>query len=147
MTWLQYGHAREWPPFPAVSVMITDLLGQRGVNVCAKIDTGSFMTIVPCLIIEYLEADRTIEGMKCWGYDGHESRLSGFLVNIYVTHPQWPSDVPRAFEGIDVLAVDAEAAAHTEGLKATAEVLLGRDVLAAWYLHLDGPNSRYRVVT
>ncbi len=145
MRWLQYSQTAEWPPFPSVPVLITDLLGERGVGVQAKIDTGAFMTIVPYRVVEYLRADCTTKSIRCWGYDGHCSNLSGFLVNVYIDHPHWPSEAVRAFEGIDVLAVNVDGAADTDAPTPALEMLLGRDILAAWNLHLDGPKSRYSV--
>jgi hypothetical protein len=47
---------------------------------------------------------------------------------------RWPEGAGREFERALVLGIEGET-----------EVLLGRDVLAAWCLHLDGPQSRYSV--
>ncbi|MFO8081175.1 MAG: hypothetical protein R6V07_12855, partial [Armatimonadota bacterium] len=57
-----------------------------------------------------------------------------YEVTVRVCDERWPDGIERQFDNALVLGVEGQA-----------EVLLGRDILAAWHLHLDGPNSRYRV--
>lgn len=134
MTTIPYRTGREWRPFPAVRIVLSDLLGRRSARLSAKIDTGAFMTVAPCQLLERIEADRLSRNEECAAYDGRTEVWPVFVVSIAVVDPRWPEGVERRFEAIDVLGVDGPS-----------EVLLGRDVLAAWHLHLDGPNSRYTV--
>lgn len=134
MTAIPYQRAREWPPFPAVSVSVSNLMAERAESVSAKIDTGAFMTVMPRRLLERIQADETPRERECTSYGGHSNVWPVFIVGLEVLDPRWPDDVERRFEAIDVLGVDGPA-----------EVLLGRDVLAAWHLHLDGRNGHYTV--
>ena len=134
MTVIPYRAGPDWPPVPAASVIVTDLLGERAERVSAKIDTGSFMTIVPRRLLERIQANRTNRERVCAGYAGQVMVWPVFIVAVAIADPRWPDDVTLSFEAIDVLGVDGPA-----------EVLLGRDILSAWHLHLDGRSSRYTV--
>lgn len=134
MTVIPYRASPDWPPVAAASVVVTDLLGERSERVSAKIDTGSFMTIVPRRLLERIQANRTNRERGCAGYDGQVMSWPVFIVTLAIADPRWPDDVTLSFEAIDVLGVDGPA-----------EVLLGRDVLSAWHLHLDGRSSHYTV--
>ena len=134
MSVIHYRAGPDWPPDPAASVIVTDLLGERAERVSAKIDTGSFMTIVPRRLLERIQANRTNRERVCAGYDGQAMVWPVFIVAVAIADPRWPDDVTLSFEAIDVLGVDGPA-----------EVLLGRDILSAWHLHLDGRNSHYTV--
>jgi predicted aspartyl protease len=134
MTTIPYRADREWRPFPAVRVLLSDLLGRRSARLSAKIDTGAFMTIAPLRLLERLDANRLSRREECAAYDGRTEVWPVFVISVAVVDPRWPNGVARQFEAIDVLGVDGQA-----------EVLLGRDILAAWHLHLDGRNSRYTV--
>jgi len=92
------------------------------------------MTIAPQWLLQRIEADEASRREECTAYDGHASIWPVFVVGIAVIDPRWPPDVERRFEAIDVL-----------GVNGPAEVLLGRDVLSAWHLHLDGRSSHYTV--
>ena len=92
------------------------------------------MTIAPRRLLDRIDADRLSREEECVAYDGRPQVWPVFLVSLAVVDPRWPKGVARRFEAIDVLDVDGPT-----------EVLLGRDVLSAWHLHLDGPNSRYTV--
>lgn len=132
MTYITYSQ-HEFPPSPAVHVELEYLLSVTD-PVRAKIDTGATRTIVPARLLEEVGAIRTGRTVSCLSYDGEERRWPVYEVTIRVCDENWPTAVADAFESSSVLGVEGQA-----------EVLLGRDIIAAWHLHLDGRNSRYAV--
>jgi len=119
------------------------------VELWAKIDTGAFMTAVPRRVLEDVGASRSFRRVTCRAYDGVAAQWPVYLVDLQVVDPRWPPNVEARFDVLEVLGVGpptphAEDADLESGV-ADPHVLLGRDVLAAWRLHLDGPQSRYSV--
>ncbi len=132
MRYVAYSQA-EFPPFPTVWIQFSYLFTPRRA-VAAKLDTGATVTLAPTSVLHEAGAPATGQIASCVAYDGLSAEWPVFEVNLEVVDARWPEDVQREFRQVLVLGVDGQA-----------EVLLGRDVLAAWYLHLDGPNSRYSV--
>ena len=149
MSFVPYRQSDEWPPVIAARLRLSDLLCTRSVEIWGKIDTGAFMTAVPRRVLEALGASRSFRRVRCKGYDGASAEWPVYLVDLQVVDLRWPPEVETRFETIEVMGVgpaapqagDAEVASGATD----AHVLLGRDVLAAWRLHLDGPQSRYSV--
>lgn len=123
----------EFSPFPAAWVEIVHLLGPPSA-VLAKLDSGATRTVVPTALLERVGAIRQRTTATCRGYDGEPREWPVFEVGLRVTDSRWPDAMQREFRDLLVLGVEGQS-----------EVLLGRDVLAAWHLHLDGPQSRYSV--
>ncbi len=123
----------EFPPFPAVQIELEYLMGTAE-PVTAKMDTGATRTVVPTKLLDEIGAIRTGRVAQCQSYDGQQCEWPIYEVTLRVADDRWPDDVEREFDRILVLGVNGQA-----------EVLLGRDILAAWSLQLDGPNSRYTV--
>ncbi|MEA3403362.1 MAG: hypothetical protein U9R79_19115 [Armatimonadota bacterium] len=123
----------EFPPFPGLRVELEHLLGVTD-PLLAKIDTGATRTVVPAALLDQVGAIRTGRVVSCRSYDGRKREWPLYEVTLHVTDDRWPDGVRRLFK--NTLAL---------GVAGPAEVLLGRDILAAWHLHLDGPRSRYRV--
>jgi predicted aspartyl protease len=123
----------EFPPFPAVQIGLRYLLGTSE-PMLAKIDTGATRTIVPKHLLEEAGAIRTGRVASCVSYSGERQSWPIYEVTLRVLDARWPEAAPTTFESILVLGVEGQA-----------EVLLGRDILAAWKLELDGPNSHYSV--
>lgn len=123
----------EFPPFAAVRVQLGFLL-PPGRSVPAKLDTGSTITVAPRSILHEAGALATGRLAKCLAYDGSAREWPLYEVHLTIADDRWPDDVQREFRDLLVLGVEGQT-----------EVLLGRDVLAAWQLHLDGPQSRYSV--
>jgi len=137
---ISYRGDAEWPAFPAVKVQLSGVIRLHAVSAWGKIDTGASRTIVPIRVLEQIGAYRLPrQTATCKGYDGTRRVLPIYQVDLSVDHPQWPDEVTWEFRSALVLGVGK---AVTE---AQYEVLLGRDILAAWHLHLDGPNGRYSV--
>ena len=132
MSYISYSQS-EFPPFPALRAEFEYLLNATR-SVTAKIDTGASRTIVPERLLEEVGAIRTGRVVFCQSYDGDERQWPVYEVTIRVCDDRWPGGLQREFANMRVL-----------GVKGQTEVLLGRDILAAWNLHLDGPNSRYAV--
>jgi hypothetical protein len=140
VTAIPYRGDVEWPAFPAVRIKVRGAAGLHEVNVWAKIDTGASRTIVPFRLLEQVGAYRLPRRTAaCKGYDGTRRVLPMYEVDLFVEDPGWPAEVGAEFESAMVLAVGD---GNSDG---ACEVLLGRDILAAWHLHLDGRNSRYTV--
>lgn len=123
----------EFPPFPAVQIQLEHLLGATE-PIGAKIDTGASRTVVPTGLLECAGAIRTGRTATCRAYDGTPCTWPIYQVTLRVVDVRWPEGAGREFERALVLGIEGET-----------EVPLGRDVLAAWRLHLDGPQSRYSV--
>lgn len=142
MTTVPYQGGREWPAFPAVRLQISGALGLHTVYAWGKIDTGASRTIVPTRILKQVGAyrhPRQVAG--CKGYDGTRRLLPVYAVDLCVDDRRWPEDVPHEFTSTVVVGVSGgDDSAEDDG-----EILLGRDILAAWHLHLDGRSSHYTV--
>ncbi|HCA46386.1 MAG TPA: hypothetical protein DEP45_03210 [Armatimonadetes bacterium] len=80
------------------------------------------------------------QSVGCRGYDGTAHLLPVYEVDLSVDDPRWPADVAGSFPGLLVIGVGRGDADGED-----CEILLGRDVLSAWHLHLDGRNSLYTV--
>jgi predicted aspartyl protease len=132
MSHIRYSHS-EFPPFPAVAIELECLLGATD-PMRAKIDTGATRTIVPTNVLDAVGAIRTGRTVSCRSYDGTDRRWPLYEVALCIVDDRWPDSVEKWFDDVVVLGVEGQA-----------EVLLGRDILAAWNLHLDGPNARYSV--
>ncbi len=123
----------EFPPFPAVWVELHYLIEAKR-SVLAKLDSGAARTVAPVPLLDEVGAVRQWRTALCRACDGERREWPVFEVDLTIVDPRWPDDVQRKFQRLLVLGVDGPA-----------EVLIGRDVLAAWQLHLDGPQSRYSV--
>jgi hypothetical protein len=142
VTGIPYRGDEEWPAVPAVRIQIGGALGLRTVTTWGKIDTGASRTIVPSGILEEVGAfRRPRQVVACRGYDGTTRLLPLYEVDLSVDDPRWPEDVESQFSSCLVVAVTTDV----DSEHSACEVLLGRDILAAWHLHLDGRNSRYTV--
>jgi hypothetical protein len=112
--------------------------------VCAwgKIDTGASRTVVPTRTLRQVGAYRHPRQVaRCRAYDGTQRLLPVYEVNLTVDDPRWPAEVEMEFLSTTVVGISAGADAEDE----YCEVLLGRDLIAAWRLHLDGRNNCYSV--
>lgn len=109
------------PPAPFVHVTVRGPLGGRAVSdIPAQLDTAADLTVLPSRIVDelgLLEHDQ----IETLGFDGHVACLPTYLIQIQVHQ-----FAPKA---IEVLASRDEP-----------HVLLGRDVLNAYRLVLDGPG-------
>jgi hypothetical protein len=132
MSYIRYTQS-EFPPFPAVGVELVSPLDVTS-SVRARIDTGASRTVVPVSLLEEVGAIRTGRTVSCRSCDGADRHWPVYELTIPVCDEGWPDGLERKFDD-----------ARVPGVKGQTEVLLGRDVFAAWSLHLDGPNSRYSV--
>ncbi len=127
-----------FPPCPVVRVRFSYLFGP-GREVLATIDTGADRTMVPLELLREIVAWETRRSVSCIGYDGIERRWPIYQVDLHIVEPRWPDNARRDFPDIEIVGV---VTPESDGI---SDVLLGRDILAAWSLQLDGPNSRYSV--
>lgn len=132
MSYIRYSQS-EFPPFAAVAIELEYLLGATD-PIRAKIDTGATRTIVPANLLDGVGAIRSGRTVSCQSYDGEERRWPLYEVTLHITDDRWPARVEALFEDTLVIGVEGQT-----------EILLGRDILAAWHLHLDGPKARYAV--
>jgi hypothetical protein len=142
VTTIAYRGGSEWPAFPAVRIQLSGVIRLQAVTTWGKIDTGASRTIVPLHLLEQIGAyrhPRQVAG--CRGYDGTIRVLPVYEVDLSIDDPRWPDEVETAFASTVVVGVSCEGRASRDD----TEVLLGRDVLAAWHLHLDGRNGHYTV--
>jgi len=110
-----------------------------------KIDTGASRTIVPIRILEEIGAyRRPRQVVVCQSYDGSRRLLPVYEVDLSVDDPRWPDGVEAEFLATLVVGVSGSGDNEMNGAD-DCEVLLGRDVLSAWHLHLDGRSSHYTV--
>ena len=130
MSYISYSQS-EFPPFAAVAIEFESLLGATD-PVRAKIDTGATRTVVPTALLDAVGAIRTGRIVSCQSYDGVERNWPLYEVTLRIVDDRWPNSAGKKFWDAVVLGVEGQT-----------EVLLGRDILAAWHLHMDGPNSRY----
>lgn len=128
----------EDPPYAGVKVILQH---QGEVEAWAKIDTGAAITIVPVPLLDAVMAPTDGAPHPCMGYDGQITELYSYQLNIVVSDSRWPVSVQREFAGVIVIGVPAQEGGSGE----TAEILIGRDLLQAWCLVLDGPRGRYAV--
>ena len=135
MTAIAYSDHR-FPPCPTVRVRFSYTLEPER-KVVAALDTGADRTVVPISLLREAGAWETRRSTSCVGYDGLRRHWSIYRVNVRILEPRWPEGVAPEFTDLEVFGVPDD-----EG---KVDVLLGRDILAAWHLHLDGPNARYRV--
>jgi hypothetical protein len=144
VTAISYLGGSEWPAFPAVRVQLRGTFGLRPVTSWGKIDTGASRTVVPVNVLKEIGAYRCPrQSVGCKGYYGTTHLLPVYEVNLSVDDSRWPDGVADSFPGLLVIGVgrDDDGSAGGED----CEVLLGRDILSAWHLHLDGRNSHYTV--
>ena len=111
------------PPAPFVSVALTcPATGVRIANQPAQMDTGADRTVLPANLVEALGL---VEDGRLFfqGFTGSVAELPLFLVDVSV------HDLPP----VSIRAVLGEAEPH---------ILLGRDVLNAHHILLDGPDLK-----
>lgn len=128
----------EEPPYPGLKVMLQH---HGEVEVWAKMDTGASITAVPVPLLDSVMAPTDGSMYHCMGYDGQIRKLCRYQLDIVVSDSRWPVGVQREFAGVVVMGVPAQEGGSGE----TAEILIGRDLLEAWCLVLDGPRSRYAI--
>lgn len=145
MTAIAYLGGSEWPAFPAVKIQLGGAVRLNVVTLWGKIDTGASRTVIPIRILKDVGAyHRPRQAVGCRGYDGTRHLLPVYEVDLSVEDPRWPEDVEAHFPALPVLGVGGSDDGEVKGAN-DCEVLLGRDILAAWHLHLDGRNSHYSV--
>jgi len=120
------------PPYPALELVLSNAGYERRCH--GKVDTGASVTCVPQRFLNELNAVAANE-VVIVGFDGRDQVTSTYHVCLQVADANWPDGVPSRFEDIEVCAIDEPADAGT------VEVLIGRDVLAAWSLLLEGPHE------
>jgi len=153
MSWVPYRQGVTPVPHPSTYVRVTGVGGLVSARVRAVLDTGATVTVIPTAILRSVGAYQlTGRTARCRGYDGATALLPLFEVDLAVDDPRWPDDLRVRFERLLVLGVTApsqpdgdSAGASSRASGSAPEVLIGLDVLAAWRLHLDGPQSRYSV--
>lgn len=124
------------PPYPGLRLRLSYYADSCECQ--AKVDTGASRTCVPASLLAAVGARRVATG-RIHAYDG--TTRAGWIcrLDIEVVEPEWPESVPSCFRDAHVCAIEDPE----EGMP--AELFIGRDVLAAWLLHLDGPHSRWSV--
>ena len=109
------------PPAPFIYVMLANPAGTKQLEqVPAQIDTGADRTVIPWEVVLQLELvpirEKLVESLG-----GETSNLTTFLAQLAVHRPPF-----RAWEVF--------------GAKGEPYVLLGRDILNAYRILLDGPG-------
>jgi len=109
------------PPAPFVHVTIRRPVDETFVrDIPAQIDTAADMTVIPWRIVDELQLLQHDE-IETLGFDGHVASVTSFLVQLQVHE-------------LEPLAVEVLAS------RDEPYVLLGRDVLNACRVVLDGPG-------
>lgn len=108
------------PPAPFVVVTLRDPLGgDEGLQGPAQLDTAADRTVVPLAWVRSLGLE-PIDEVKVGGFGGHEQKVLVYVISLAVQ--TFPPSLLRVYTHPD-----------------EPWVLLGRDVLNAFRLVLDGP--------
>ena len=146
MNWISYRQTAETVPYQCLHVRMSTRLR-------AVIDSGATSTVIPADVLRNVGAFKLIgRDVRCIGHDGTATLLPLFEADLTVEHPRWPDDVQSHFSDAVIIGAptrdrDQPRLPGTAGGLDPAEphALVGLDILAAWHLHLDGPNARYAV--
>ena len=111
------------PPAPFLDVLVKHPWApDKSRHVRAKLDTGADLSAIPQTIAEELEllAARTI---LVETYDGTQAKVETYFITLEAAQVR--------FRRLEVILVPEE------------NVLLGRDVLNHFYIHLNGPDLTF----
>lgn len=110
----------EKPTLPLTDIQIDNGFGRRFPEK-GKIDTGSFITVIPEYLIKSLELKKKGKVKNVRGYGSKKGQdADAYFVQITISTTQ--------FDLLKVIADDRP------------NVLLGRDIIHLWKLELDGQN-------
>lgn len=124
---IRYNYNRQvTPPAPFVHVSVhSPNLGAAASDLPALLDTAADVSVIPAVVAEKL-ALVPLGEVPIGGFDGRVTWVRTFLVQI----------APRGFEPTTVRVVASRDEPH---------VLLGRDVLNAYRILLDGPRLQFEM--
>jgi hypothetical protein len=153
MNWIPYRQGSSIPAYPCLHIRVWGLDRELSIALRAAIDTGATTTVMPSHVLKEVGAFRlTGRNVLCRGYDGAAALLPLYEVSLLIEDHRWPDHARPQFD--DTLVIGANTPEPLQPpLPGTPDALrpdqpqalLGLDILAAWHLHLDGPNSRYAV--